>query len=102
MASVTAFEMRFVTRPDHPALAGHFPGRPVVPGVLLLDRVAAAARATWGLGPLRGLPRAKFAAPVLPGQEVRAVLTPRAEGRIGFALEVDGRAVASGEMAFAP
>ena len=104
MAAVTgaAIEIRFAMAPDHPALPGHFPGRPVVPGVLLLDRVAAAARAEWGLGPLLGLPRAKFAAPVLPGDEVRAVLTPRGARRVGFALDVGGRAVATGEMAFAP
>jgi 3-hydroxymyristoyl/3-hydroxydecanoyl-(acyl carrier protein) dehydratase len=95
-------ETEFAIPADHPALPGHFPGRPVVPGVVLLDRVAAAARAAFGLGPLAGLPRAKFAAPVLPGEEVRATLTLLAPGRVGFALASAGRPVASGEALFAP
>ena len=31
---------------DHPALSGHFPGVPVVPGVLVLDEVIETMRAT--------------------------------------------------------
>jgi 3-hydroxymyristoyl/3-hydroxydecanoyl-(acyl carrier protein) dehydratase len=51
----------------HPALPGHFPGRPVVPGVVLLDRVAAAL-ARWRGARLAGLPQVKFLRPLLPGQ----------------------------------
>jgi 3-hydroxymyristoyl/3-hydroxydecanoyl-(acyl carrier protein) dehydratase len=94
--------MLFVIPPDHPALPGHFPGRPVVPGVVLLDHVATAARAAVGLGALRAFPRAKFATPVLPGQKVRVAFTPRDALRVGFTCFVEDRLVASGEMAFAP
>lgn len=54
--------------PQHPALPGHFPGRPVVPGVVILDEVIRAAERCLGR-PLHvtGLPAAKFLSPLLPG-----------------------------------
>ena len=66
--------MPFSIASDHPCLPGHFPGRPLVPGVVLLDRVLAAIEAVHGpLGPVR-LPQAKFLQPLLPGEEARVEL----------------------------
>ncbi|MFC5570376.1 hypothetical protein ACFPN1_09935 [Lysobacter yangpyeongensis] len=66
--------MEFTIAPDHPCLPGHFPGRPLVPGVVLLDRVLAAIEAAHGpLGPLR-LPQVKFLQPLLPGESARIEL----------------------------
>ena len=66
--------MQFSIAPDHPCLPGHFPGRPLVPGVVLLDRVLAAIEAAHGpLGPLR-LPQVKFVQPLLPGEAARVEL----------------------------
>lgn len=53
---------------DHPSLAGHFPGNPIVPGVVLLDEVLAALRA-WQPGfALASLPSVKFLNPLRPGE----------------------------------
>jgi len=64
---------------DHPAFAGHFPGAPIVPGVLLLDAALHALEAA-GMAPA-AIASAKFLQPVLPGQEVALACTAAASGR---------------------
>jgi 3-hydroxymyristoyl/3-hydroxydecanoyl-(acyl carrier protein) dehydratase len=68
-------EARLTVPADHPSLPGHFPGQPVVPGVLLLERVIEAAEQAIGQ-PLHvlGMPQVKFLAPLLPGEEAVAVM----------------------------
>jgi len=66
--------MQFSIPANHPSLPGHFPGQPIVPGVVVLERVLEAIEATHGpLGPLR-LPQVKFAQPLLPGEVADIVL----------------------------
>ena len=95
--------MNFVIEADHPALPGHFPGHPVVPGVVVLDRVLAAIEATNGaaLGALR-LPQVKFVQPLLPGEEARIEIDPvAAEGmppRWRFRVLRGDTVVASGDV----
>lgn len=55
---------------DHRSLAGHFPGNPVVPGVLVLDLVAQAACAALGEVNITCVRAAKFTAPLLPEQQL--------------------------------
>ena len=93
----THFAGEFRIAADHPALAGHFPGNPLVPGVVLLDHaqalIANEAR-------VNGISRVKFTGFVRPGETVRVVTTRRTRG-LAFRCEVDGRAVVQGEFTLA-
>jgi 3-hydroxymyristoyl/3-hydroxydecanoyl-(acyl carrier protein) dehydratase len=92
--------MQFLVPPDHPSLPGHFPGRPVVPGVVVLDRVLDAIEAAHGpVGALR-LPQVKFMQPLLPGQTANIALDGAAP-HWRFTVTRNGEAIASGEVVLA-
>lgn len=76
--------------------AGHFPGNPVVPGVLLLAAVLDAADAWLGTAvqPLR-LRQAKFPAPWLPGTQVQASLAYQ-PGLLRFEVRSEEQTLALG------
>ncbi|HEU0276787.1 MAG TPA: hydroxymyristoyl-ACP dehydratase [Rhodanobacteraceae bacterium] len=81
---------------DHPALAGHFPGHPVVPGVVLLQRVAAALSAWRGQRVARL--DVKFLRPLLPDETARIALAGAA-ARIDFEItRGDGAVLARGHL----
>ncbi|WP_028007453.1 hypothetical protein [Solimonas flava] len=85
---------------DHPALPGHFPGHPLVPGVVLLECAAALAQARYGYGAPRGVNLLKFIAPVRPEQDFDCVLVAGERGRVAFRIELDGRIAAQGSLQF--
>ena len=90
--------MPFVIAADHPSLPGHFPGRPLVPGVVVLDRVLEAIEAHAGiaLGALQ-LPQVKFLQPLLPGETARVEFAGDAP-RWRFKVWRDDTLLASGEV----
>lgn len=84
---------------DHPAFAGHFPGRPLVPGVLLLH-LAQRAIETALTTSVRGLAAVKFLSPALPGDPL--LLEFAAGGpAVRFRIRSGTREVAAGTFALA-
>jgi len=54
-----------------PVFAGHFPGRPLVPGVLLIEAVRCAMERVHGRAfGIEAVPDARFLLPLLPGERV--------------------------------
>jgi acyl-coenzyme A synthetase/AMP-(fatty) acid ligase len=84
---------------DHPAYAGHFPGRPVLPGVVLLDEALSAISASTGL-PLSAseLSSAKFLSPVMPGEPLTLEQRTLPSGSIEFEIRAAERLVARGTV----
>lgn len=78
----------------HPALPGHFPDRPVVPGVVLLERVAAAFGA-WR-GARVGKLDAKFMQPLMPDDQAMIELREQGDGVRFSVTRADGVALARG------
>jgi 3-hydroxymyristoyl/3-hydroxydecanoyl-(acyl carrier protein) dehydratase len=84
---------------DHPAFAGHFPGTPIVPGVVLLDEALFAIRGADG-APAEALriASAKFFHPVGPGATLVVRHQTLANGSVQFEIMDGPRKVASGNL----
>ena len=90
---------------DHPAFAGHFPGRPILPGVVLLDQAVLAAQQRFPAHRCRHIDQSKFLQPVGPGTRLHICFQPRpgpTGGELGLAFDIvraaDGSSVASGRL----
>jgi acyl-coenzyme A synthetase/AMP-(fatty) acid ligase len=92
--------LSFTVPPDHPALAGHFPGHPIVPGVVLLDHALDAIGSALGQNfDACRIESAKFLSPAQPGESLDIAYETAASGAIRFTIRAGERAVASGALA---
>ncbi|HEX3844440.1 MAG TPA: hypothetical protein VHV80_08775 [Steroidobacteraceae bacterium] len=84
---------------DHPSFEGHFPGTPVLPGVVLLDEAIRAIELAdggeprcWRVGPV------KFLRVVGPGEPLVLEQERLLSGTIRFTILSGARAVATGAL----
>ncbi|WP_426286360.1 hydroxymyristoyl-ACP dehydratase [Luteibacter sp. E-22] len=81
----------------HPSFAGHFPGRPIVAGVLLLEAAATALREWRGLVVSQVID-AKFLAPLLPGEDAQIELVAVDAVRFRFTIHRAAEVLARGTL----
>jgi len=111
---VRCVAVKFVD-PGSPVFSGHFPAKPIFPGVLLIEAVAQTAGVMLGSAASQGseknraevallaaVNRFKFFKPVTPGQELRIETKKLTEAGklacIGGTVWVGAEMVASGEL----
>jgi len=92
--------------PDLGCFAGHFPGAPVLPGVVQIDWCVRLARERFAPGGahfsnFRALEQIKFLAPILPSAQVSLLLESRNGGeRLRFVYSARERKFSSGTIVF--
>jgi 3-hydroxyacyl-[acyl-carrier-protein] dehydratase len=98
----------YLVRGDEPFLKGHFPGHPLLPGVLLIEAIAqlagTVAQCDPSIPPLQGMKltavrNAKILGTAAPGQVV--LLRAEVLGRMGNLIQARGEAVVGGQRVLA-
>jgi 3-hydroxymyristoyl/3-hydroxydecanoyl-(acyl carrier protein) dehydratase len=97
------FEVLRLIHADHPSLPGHFPGAPLVPGVVILDEVVAALAEWRQNSQLSGIRSVKFLAPLKPEQLFKISLsaTSKKTGEVSFCCRAEARVIVEGRLAVA-
>ncbi len=98
---------------NEPQFQGHFPGRPLMPGVLIVEAMAQVGglivtqmpNLPRGLFVFAGIDGVRFRKPVVPGDQLRIScellsLKRKRFGKVRGEVTVDGRLVCSGELMF--
>jgi 3-hydroxymyristoyl/3-hydroxydecanoyl-(acyl carrier protein) dehydratase len=95
------YERTVSVHKDHPALAGHFPGRPIVPGVLVLEEVIQTLKDQYDADlVITELPAVKLFSPLLPEESLNITVETEGPDTAAFLCRAGSRLIASGSIRF--
>jgi 3-hydroxymyristoyl/3-hydroxydecanoyl-(acyl carrier protein) dehydratase len=98
-----SIEKFFTIDSQHPSLPGHFPGNPIVPGVVILEEVLAQIGQSLDKPlVLSNVPSVKFHSPLRPDEILRLTFDILPEHLVSFSCQVGPRLIASGQLFFQP
>ncbi len=85
---------------QHPSLPGHFPGEPVVPGVVILDTVVADFHHQFPQWEVTGVRKLKFVEPLLPQAQFSVIFDAIKDDKVRFRclLAPDATPLAQGNL----
>jgi 3-hydroxyacyl-[acyl-carrier-protein] dehydratase len=90
---------RWTVPADHPAFAGHFPGKPILPGAMLLDTVLHAISVASGIAlDVCEINSVKFLSPASPGEVLLIQHRLAPGGTIHFDVVAGMRKIVSGSI----
>ena len=88
---------------DHPAFTGHFPGMPILPGVVLLDHALQIITDANAITPHScSINSVKFLSPAMPGELLVFAHSQTDNGMVHFEISVGSRKIATGSIMLNP
>lgn len=88
----------FTIKKTHPSLKGHFPGNPIVPGVVILDEVIQIIKIVKPDFMIIAMPIVKFTQPLLAEQNVHVEIKQKTNTTISFICTYNDIKLAAGQL----
>lgn len=94
-------DSQFVIPASHPSLEGHFPGNPVVPGVVILDKILQEIDAAWPGQGVTGFSFVKFINPIRAEIKIQISIIEKDREKLKFECKHGEEIMVSGQCKIA-